>query len=75
MEELNQFSIDRVKTSQIGSFMSITMQTGQGQIVQFRSAAMLAWNDVINMKIERKELRRELTILTTTHGPFPDQPG
>jgi hypothetical protein len=58
MEKLNQFSIDRVKTSQIGSFVPIAMQTSQGQIVQFRKATVLAWSDVIDVKSERKGLGR-----------------
>jgi predicted amino acid racemase len=58
MEKLNQFSIDRVKTSQIGSFVPIAMQTSESQIVQFREATVLAWSDVIDVKSERKGLGR-----------------
>jgi hypothetical protein len=56
MEKLNQFSIQRIKTSQIGAFMPIAIQTSQRQIVQSSESTMLAWNDVIIVEVEGKNL-------------------
>jgi hypothetical protein len=74
MEKLHQFSIEGVKTSQIGSFVPIAMQTSQCQIVQFRRTPVLAWNDVIDVKRERKERGRKMTILAAAGRSLPDLP-
>jgi hypothetical protein len=50
------------------------MQTRQSQIVQFRYATVLAWSDVIDMKTERKELCRKVTIFASASRSLPDLP-
>jgi hypothetical protein len=72
MEKLNQFSIQRIKTSQIGAFMPIAMQTSQRQIVQSSKATMLAWNDVINVEVEGEKSGSKMTLLAAVGRSLPN---
>lgn len=56
----------------IGPFEAIAMYTSQREILVFRGAAMLAGDDMVNLKWRWMNTGRQLTVLTTPIGALPN---
>ncbi len=52
--------------------MPITVQASQGEVIENRWSAMLARNDVVDVKRQRVNRSRYMTVFATALGPFPD---
>jgi hypothetical protein len=50
----------------------IAVKTGEGEILKNSLAAMLTCNDVIDVKGQRIEVSRKVTLLTSALGTLPD---
>ena len=56
---------------QIGAFMQITINAGEGQIIQIVSAPMHFWDNVLNVKgRQRGVFLTQVAVLATLAGAF-----
>jgi hypothetical protein len=60
-----------IDASQVRSFMQITIDAGQCQVIEVVASAMNSWDDVFDVKHrERRIVLVEVAILTSVAGAF-----
>jgi hypothetical protein len=73
MEEPHNLASPRLNAGKVGTLHQVAIGTGQGQVLRIVSAAMLARDDVFNMKAQFGKLLWEVAVLTTTARPAANQ--
>jgi len=72
VEEANEFACLRIKPSNVGPFEAVAMDAGEGEIRLRTCAAVLAGDDVIDLKRSRMYRSRQLTIFASRAGSLPN---
>jgi hypothetical protein len=74
MKQPRQGSCVRIDSGDVGTFVSVAVNTGQRQIVKVVATAMLSRNDVIDLEWGRMQRGGQETILASPRRPFSDAP-
>ena len=71
MEQTCQSTGGRVDPGQVWTFVGITEEAGQRQVLECGFSAVLLSHDMVNLKRNGRELRREMAVLATVARPLP----
>jgi hypothetical protein len=74
MEEPDQLPRVWIRAREVRAFMPIAMKTGQREVLKNSQPSMLARHNVIDMKGQRIDRRRQVTILAPILCALPDLP-
>jgi hypothetical protein len=74
VEEPNDLAVAKICSCEIRTLVPITVKASERQILENSQPAMLACLDVIDMKGQRIDGSRQVTILTSVLGALPDLP-
>ena len=74
MEQANQFACRGIASGNVRSLVPVTVKVSPGEILENSPAAVLARDDVIDVKRQRKESSRQMAVLATVLRPLTDLP-
>ena len=74
MEESNELPRVWICSRDVRTFVPITVKTGESEILKNSLASMLTCNDVIDVKGQRIDPSRKVTILTSALSTLSDVP-
>jgi len=75
MKEPDDLARIGIRSSDIRTFVPITVKTSQGEIFENRLSSVLACHDVIDVERQRIHGSRKVTVLAPVFSALPDPPG